>query len=87
MRDEDGDTLEDRTIARLERRILALEKALRPFAKLADFAVSDGSRVDDDVLIEVRVRHSHAEPYLLSQEPTVGAARRAAATLNEVPRV
>jgi hypothetical protein len=77
MRDEDGDTLEDRAIARLEKRILALEKALRPFAQLGEkFALSlnsDGSR--------------DGCPLPNSGSLTLGDCRRAAELLKEAPRV
>lgn len=54
-----------------------LREALLPLANLAEA----NPAIADNVLIAVRVRHSHAEPYLLNQEPTVGDCRRAAELL------
>lgn len=51
----DDETLEDRTIARLERRVLALEKALRPFAVLAREIDAAPTGPDAPDLMGVRV--------------------------------
>lgn len=56
--DEDGETLEDRTIARLERRVRALEAALRPFAEAADPLVLADNAVRVESIPATHCRHA-----------------------------